>query len=200
MAAAGYPEALAEALEAQVRLGDAIEESDLALASSCAGWRIRDVLNHSVAVTLKFAAFARGETDRPRTPPGDHLRDDHRAALRTAATTALVAWNRVDPDRTCHLPFGTFPASTAAGINLFDVLAHCWDVAGPTGNSLSIPDHLWTTGSRAARAVIGEERDHNHFGPPLEIDTISPRAEFLAFLGRADVDVDPPPDPIRATG
>jgi hypothetical protein len=29
--------------------------------------------------------------------------------------------------RPCHLPFGTFPASVAAGINLFDVLAHTCD-------------------------------------------------------------------------
>lgn len=179
-----YPEALSEALRCQVDLGDSISESDLALPSRCQGWRVRDVLNHSIAVTVKFAAFARGDTDRPRTPMGDHLGGGHRSALRTAATVAQAAWDEADLDRSCHLPFGTFSASMAAGINLFDVLAHCWDVEGPTRSQLAIPDHLWTTGLEAARAAIGPERDLDHFGPALETSTTSPRALFLAFLGR----------------
>ena len=185
-----YPTALAEALEAQVALGGAIEEADLALPSRCQGWRVRNVLNHSIAVTLKFAAFARGVTDSPRTPKGDHLGGDHRSALRNAATAAQAAWRHADLERVCSLPFGSYSASTAAGINLFDVLAHSWDVAAPSGNSLPISDHLWEKGLSAARAVIGANRDLGHFGSPIVVDGASPREEFLAFLGR----IDPPLD------
>lgn len=182
-----YPAALAEALETQVALGQTIETADLGLGSRCPGWQVRDVLNHSIAVTLKFAAFARGDTDAPRTPKGDHLGTDHRAALRNAATTAQDAWLDTDLTRICHVPFGSYPASIAAGINLFDVLAHCWDIARPTRSVLAIPDHLWGAGLTAARAVIGPGRDLDHYGTPLEVAAAgSPAEKFLAFLGRSD--------------
>ena len=182
-----YQAALAEALEAQVTLGQAIETADLGLDSRCPGWQVRDVLNHSIAVTLKFAAFARGDTDTPRTPKWDHLGTDHRAALRNTATTAQDAWLDTDLDRLCHLPFGSYPASIAAGINLFDVLAHCWDVAGPTRSVVAIPDHLWEAGLTAAHAVIGPGRDLDHYGTPLEVAAAAlPAEKFLAFLGRSE--------------
>ncbi len=185
-----YPKALAEALDAQVVLGEAIEEADLTLASRCEGWRVRDVLNHSIAVTLKFTAFARGETDTPRTPEGDHLGDDHRSTLRSVAMAAQDAWHNVDLDSVCNLPFGSYPAPTAAGINLFYVLAHSWDIAGPTGNPFSVPDHLWQAGLRAARFVIGADRNSDPYGSPLVVDAASPVEAFLAFLGRADPPLD----------
>ncbi len=184
-----YIEALLQALAAQVVLSDNIDGPDLQLASRCEGWLVRDVVNHSIAVTLKFAAFASGETDSPRTPPGDHIGHDHRSAIRRAAGNAEHAWRRVDRTRVCHLPFGSFPASTAAGINLFDVLAHSWDVAGPTANPLPVADDVWAAGLSAARVVIGDERDPRHYGRPHETGSASPtpRQEFLAYLGRIEV-------------
>ena len=108
-------------------------------------------MNHSIGVTLKFADFAAGGTDHPRTPPGDLVGRDHRLALRSAAGAARAAWASADMERPCHLPFGTFPASLAAGINLFDVLAHTWDIAAATGVTLECPDDLWQAGLEAAR-------------------------------------------------
>jgi hypothetical protein len=70
-------------------------------------------MNHSIGVTLKFADFATGGNDHPRTPPGDLVGRDHRLALRSAAAAARAAWTSADMARPCHLPFGTFPASLA---------------------------------------------------------------------------------------
>jgi hypothetical protein len=44
---------------------------DLKLASPNPGWDVAQVINHSIAVTRKFTAFAIGATDRPRTPAQD---------------------------------------------------------------------------------------------------------------------------------
>jgi hypothetical protein len=41
-----------------------------------------------------------------------------------------------DMTRWCRMSFSTFPAGLAAGINLFDVLAHSWDIATATGVTL----------------------------------------------------------------
>jgi len=50
-------------------------------------------MNHSIGVTMKFADFAAGGSDHPRTPPGDLVGRDHRLALRSAA------WAVIGPGR-----------------------------------------------------------------------------------------------------
>ncbi|HMH35693.1 MAG TPA: maleylpyruvate isomerase family mycothiol-dependent enzyme, partial [Streptosporangiaceae bacterium] len=147
-------ETLLAALRIQVRTGRLVRSGQLSLESPRPGWSVRDVMNHSIGVTLKFADFAAGGSDHPRTPPGDLVGRDHRLALRLAAAAAQAAWASADMARPCHLPFGTFPASLAAGINLFDVLAHTWDIAAVTGVALECADDLWQAGLEAARAVI----------------------------------------------
>ena len=88
----------------------------------------------------------------------------------------------------CHLPFGTFPASAAAGINLFDVLAHTWDIAAATCVTLNCPDELWSAGLEAARRVIGPGRDPRQYAPEVPVAAAAtPRQRFLAFTGRADI-------------
>lgn len=84
-------EALAAALRVQVRTGRLIRATDLSLESPCPGWSVRDVMNHSIGVTLKLAGFAAGGGDHPRSPPGDLVGHDHRRALRSAAAAAQQA-------------------------------------------------------------------------------------------------------------
>ena len=144
-------------------------------------------MNHSIGVTMKFAGFAAGGSDHPHTPHGDLVGRDHRLALRSAAGAARSAWASADMARPCHLPFGTFPAGLAAGINLFDVLAHTWDIAAATGVTLECPDDLWQAGLEAAQAVIGPGRDPRQYAPEIPVAVAaSPRQRFLAFTGRAE--------------
>jgi len=178
-------DALLAALEVQVAVGQRVEPSQLTLASPCPGWSVRDVLSHSLAVTTKFTDFAAGRTDRPRTPVGDLVGPDHRAALRTVATAATAAWRTTDLGRVCHLPFGTFGAADAAGINAFDVLGHTWDLAEATGQRVTCPDELWAAGLDAARLVIGPNRDLTHYAAEVPATgDATPMARFLAYLGR----------------
>jgi uncharacterized protein (TIGR03086 family) len=178
---------LMAALRVQVRTGRLVRSGQLPLESPCPGWSVRDVMNHSIGVTMKFADFAAGGSDHPRTPPGDLVGRDHRLALRSAAGAAQSAWASADMERPCHLPFGAFPASLAAGINLFDVLAHTWDIAAPTGIALECTDDLWQAALEAAQAVIGPGRDPRQYAPEIPVAAAaSPRQRFLAFTGRAE--------------
>ena len=187
MAVHPVAEALAAALDAQAETGRQVRAAQLGLESPCPGWSVHDVINHSLGVTLKFADFAAGRTDRPRAPAGDLVGRDHALALRRAAEAARVAWASADLTRPCQLPFGTFPAGLAAGINLFDVLAHTWDIAAATGAGLRCADDLWIAGLDAARAVIGPARDLRHYAAEITVHPgASPRQRFLAFLGRAE--------------
>jgi uncharacterized protein (TIGR03086 family) len=180
-------EALVAALDIQVSAGRQVRAEQLALDSPCPGWSVRDVINHSLGVTLKFTDFAAGRTDHPRAPTGDLLGREHTLALAQAAGAARVAWASADLTRQCHLPFGAFPADLAAGINLFDVLAHTWDIAAATSTELRCGDDLWIVGLDAARAVIGPDRDPRHYAAEITVDPgASPRQRFLGFLGRTE--------------
>jgi len=178
-------QALLGAVEAQVRVGRRIRAGQLSLGTPCAGWSVRQVMNHSIGITLKFAEFASGVTNRPTAPQGDLVGPDHVRALSSCATTAKRAWKSVDPTRSCDLSFGSFSADLAAGINLFDVLAHTWDIATATSVEIDCVDVLWSAGLDAARTVIGTSRDPAHYAPEMPVGpNAGPREQFLRFLGR----------------
>ena len=178
-------DALVGALEAQVAVGLRLQPSQLLLDSPCPGWSVRDVLNHSIGTTSKFTDFAAGRTEHPRSPDGDLVGPDHRAALGRTVNTARAAWRSADMTRSCDLSFGTFSADHAAGINLFDVAAHTWDIAVATGTRFECPDDIWDAALDAARSVIGPDRDARHYAPAIACSLTAPvRDRFLAYLGR----------------
>ena len=160
---------------------------DLARPTCCAGWNVRQVLHHVTATTGKFAAFAAGDTDAPRTPSGDLLGPDPARAFAATAFAARRAWASVDPERPCHLPFGTFTAEQAAGINLVDLLAHYSDVTHAVGTATTGPVEVWRTALDVAREVVGDEdRDLDHYAPAQQVQPEAPASEQLrAYLGRA---------------
>ncbi len=178
-------DALLTALEAQRTLAMGMTPADLDRASRCPGWSVSEVMNHSVGVTLKFAEFASGATDHPRSPEGDLIGDRPDIALRATVDAVRAAWSTVDPRRLCHLPFGTFPADVAAGINLVDVLAHSWDVGVVGASEFTCPDEVWALGLEMAHRYRGPVPDPRHFAPEVDVDpTASPRQRFLGSVGR----------------
>lgn len=180
-------QALVSGLEMQIDVVGQVEPSQLSLGTPCPSWTVRQVMNHSVAVTLKFADFAAGTTDGPRTPPGDLLGVDYRQALRAAARASQEAWAQADMTRSCRLAFGTFSAGAAVGINLFDVLAYTWDIAIATGVDVENDDDLWAAGLVAAQSVIGPNCGERQYGPEIRIGLpANARRRFLAFVGRYD--------------
>lgn len=121
-----------------------VRQPDLSGLSKCPGWTCCDVLNHSIAVTLRIARFASGESDRPELPQGDLIGSDPADSLRAAVITAQRAWALTDRTRVCHLSFGDFEAETAAGINLVDVLAHGWDISPLQGRWFECGNETWS--------------------------------------------------------
>ncbi|MGA2521082.1 MAG: TIGR03086 family metal-binding protein [Acidimicrobiales bacterium] len=178
--------ALEEALGVQLEVVGRLDPSEMRRPSACPGWSLRDVLNHSVGVTRKFAEFASGSTDAPRTPEGDLVGTDAQAALAAVASTAGAAWRGADRRRMCRLRFGTFTSDQAAGINLFDVLAHTWDVASPLDIAVDCPDTLWDTALAAFDSVLRHGRDSSHYGPEIPSPPgASSMDRFLHATGRS---------------
>jgi len=115
-----------------------------------------------MAVTLRFAHFASGATDRPVLPHGDLVKSVPAVSLREVTEAARHAWNSTDRSWVCRLSFGDFVAESATGINLVDVLAHGWDMSPMDDRMFDCEDMLWSIGLDAARSLIGTSRDLHH--------------------------------------
>jgi uncharacterized protein (TIGR03086 family) len=177
--------ALFDALAVQLDVCGQLDAADLDRPTPCPGWTVREVLNHSIGVTAKFAAFAAGETDAPSAPVGDLVGPDHRSAVLLVVLDAGRAWAQADRGRLCRLPFGELTAAQAAGVNLVDVLAHTWDVATATGLEVDCRDEVWEAATAAATVVLDPVRDPAHYGPARPVDPgAPPRERFLGALGR----------------
>lgn len=87
------------AVEAQWRVGRQVAPADLRRDTKCPGWSVFDVLNHSIGVTLKFAEFASGSTDRPRSPTGDLIGDSLDDALGSMVAATRREWESADMSR-----------------------------------------------------------------------------------------------------
>lgn len=178
---------LLDALALQGTIVRQLRRSQLALDSACPGWTVRDVLNHSIGVTRKLTDFASGVTDAPHSPSGDLLGDDPALAVQKATDEARKAWTHTDMTRRCHLAFGTFSAETTIGLNLFDVLAHTWDIATAIAVPLNCGDGLWVASLDAAQEVIGPDRDERYYDPERAVSSdATVRRRFLAFVGRSE--------------
>jgi uncharacterized protein (TIGR03086 family) len=179
--------ALEEALGRTAAVVHGIRTPDLGRPTPCTGWTIRDLLNHVVAITIRFTRFAEGD-DAPRRPPGDLLGNAPVKAYDEAAERSINAW-RANPgalDRTCRLSFGRFDGRAAAAINAFDVMVHGWDLSRGLEAPYEIPDHLANIGLQAAELIVTPQaREDGQFGaPPPALESESPEERLLAMTGR----------------
>jgi hypothetical protein len=85
-------DALLQALEARQQLARRLVTDDLDRLSRCPGWSVRDVLGHSVGVTVKFTEFASGGTDRLVTPGSDPLGAELDPGLSASAEPQVLAF------------------------------------------------------------------------------------------------------------
>jgi uncharacterized protein (TIGR03086 family) len=179
---AGYGPAvvddLAAALTVFVGLATALSAEALADPSPCDGWTVGDVVAHVATVTEKFGRFAAGESSvRGRAGAG---------GIGPVAAGALEAW-RANPgalERVCVLPFGSFDGATAAGINLFDVVVHGWDVATGAGVPYDLDPALAVVAYPVAVLLTAEPG--GQFAPPVRPPAgAGPLVRLLALTGRA---------------
>ena len=147
--------ALGEAYERAARLIDGLGPDELGAPTPCEGWDVRATLNHTLGAAWMFTLANEGRA--VGEDAGDLVGDDPGAALAEAAAANLASWRQpgaFDGDRT--FPFGTFPASAAAMMNLSEVVVHTWDIAVALGVDPSI-DRVPHYGSFPSTSI--ESRD-----------------------------------------
>jgi uncharacterized protein (TIGR03086 family) len=102
---------------------------DLTRPTACAGWDVKQLLNHTLGECKMMTLVNQGEA-----AGNDHgdLVGDAAGLSETWARLGgenMASWRASGLDGTRTYFYGTFPAGASAVINLGEVLVHTWDLA-----------------------------------------------------------------------
>lgn len=155
--------------------------------SPCAGWTVRDVLNHVVGGMRIFAAELDG-----RQPEAAHeaewLGADPVAAYTEAAEMDLDAWRTPGAmSGSVTISLGQLPAGFAAVVHVLELVGHGVDLAAATDQEHLVDEELCeeVLGLLTAMGGIDGYRLPEVFGPEVPVDPGAPAHERLAgYLGR----------------
>lgn len=160
---------------------------NLSAPSPCAGWDVRDELNHLVGGMRIFAAQL-DETDPGAEHESDWLGTDPQAAYALAADLDRAAWHRPDAlDATVRLSFGELPGRMAALIHLTELVGHGLDLAVVSEQTGLVDEKLCEELLATLRSLdFDAYRRPGMFGPEITAPADAPAHQrLLAFLGRA---------------
>ena len=178
-------EQLGCAFEAVARLIENIGADQWSAPTPCTDWTVRQVVNHLIGMNRVFVALLAGEPPPPRPSEG-HVEDDSVGAYCGSAAALQAAFGRPGVlERSYHGPLGTATGAERLQIRLYDLLAHGWDLAQATEQSLVLPDDLVEQSLAFAQIQLTEQARPGRFGPAQMVARQAPAIERLvAFLGR----------------
>lgn len=167
-----------------------VSDPQMANASPCEGWSVRDVVNHITGGATMFAWSAEHgsvpDDVLGRLMGGDNLGDDAQGAWAAASAKALAVFGEPGVlEKIVTLPFGEMPAGVALNIAVFDVLTHAVDIASATGQSIDDEDLVETALVMGHQMVGPELRQPGVFDPEQPAAADAPATtRLLAFAGR----------------
>ncbi|MGW3539555.1 TIGR03086 family metal-binding protein [Nocardia niigatensis] len=182
----------ARAVRASIDVVAGLTSADLDAPTPCAGWTLRDLLEHMIVQHRGFAAAAHGESDLALWKP-QPLGGDPVGEYRAAAEHVLAAF--AEPgvlERQFPLPEIrdgiVIAAPLAISFHFIDYIVHTWDVARALGQPVEFDADLISAGLPVAEAVPrGPERERPgaSFAPEVSAPEASGLDRILAVLGRA---------------
>jgi uncharacterized protein (TIGR03086 family) len=185
-------EELGCAFDAVARLIENIRADLWSAPTPCTDWTVRQVVNHLIGMNRVFVALLANEPPPPRPSEG-HVEDDWVGAYRASAAALQAAFGRPGVlERSYHGPLGTATGAERLQIRLYDLLAHGWDLAQATEQSLVLPGDLVERSLAFAQTQLTEQARPGRFGPAQIVARQAPAIERLvAFLGRPVTDAEP---------
>jgi uncharacterized protein (TIGR03086 family) len=175
-----------------------VSGDQLIRSTPCAGWSLRQLLEHMIGQNFGFASAVTSPDDlppeafasRPLTTSVTSDWEDSARAVREAFWGA-------DPGRAVLLPEISaeqrIPVGLVVGFHLLDTVVHAWDVATSLGIPFRPDSELVTATLRIAEAVPDgpEARGPGRaFAARLETEATDAWGRVLALLGRT-----PAPEP-----
>lgn len=166
-----------------------VTRNQLDLPTPCAGWQVRDLIDHIVGAAGFFADLAQygasaEDAEQPGRPGGDYI-----AAFGQQSGRAIEWFSAAGAmERTMALPTGPAPGARCIEVATGEILVHGWDLARSTGQPRP-------AGTGVAEALLASpwlslcaqvrDADPAVFGPAIDVPADAPAADRLAaFLGR----------------
>jgi uncharacterized protein (TIGR03086 family) len=176
------------ALDATRRYVVGTRDDQWTLPTPCAGWNVRDLLNHIVAGNLWAAELGRGRTiaDVGSALDGDVLGAAPIVAYDESAELAASVFEAPGAlDAPCAVSYGPVPGSVYAGHRLIDVLIHGWDLASATGQDTTLDPALVDACWDVLRPQLTLLQASGEYGTDTaDHADSSSQASLLAALGR----------------
>jgi uncharacterized protein (TIGR03086 family) len=154
----------------------------------CAGWTVRELVNHIVVGNWWAAELANGRTieEVGSKLDGDDLGAVPLDAYDQSADAAAAAFEAPGAlDAPCAVSYGPVPGSMYAGHRFIDVLIHGWDLAVATGQDPSLDpdlvDACWHEVGPQAAMLHASGMFGDDIAVPAEADI---QTRLLATLGR----------------
>jgi uncharacterized protein (TIGR03086 family) len=177
-----------QALEATRRTVAGVGPADWTLATPCAGWDVRELVNHLVAGNWWAAALATGGTIEQvgTTLDGDQLGVVPLDAYDRSAEAAAGAFEAPGAlDAPCAVSYGPVPGSVYAGHRFIDIVVHGWDVAVATGQDPSLSPALVDACWAEVEPQAAMLRASGMFGTDVAVAAgADSQTRLLALLGR----------------
>jgi uncharacterized protein (TIGR03086 family) len=166
-----------------------VKEDQLGDASTCAEWKVKDLVNHMIAGNFMFGTLTKGDKlDRSQPPPDFVSQGNYAETFNTAADMNIAGWSTPGVmDTPIELPFGTMPGKEAIRIALLEQVVHGWDLAKATGQDTEIPEQLAAPMLDGVKKIIppGVRPEQLPFGPEVTVpDSASTTEKLVAYLGR----------------
>jgi uncharacterized protein (TIGR03086 family) len=180
---------LERVVDETTRIVDNVSDDQLATASPCEGWTVRDVINHITGGATMFAVSAEQGTvpdDVLAKIMGDNLGSDFKSAWGAAARQAVAAFRQPGVlDKVVTLPFGQMPANIAITIAVFDLATHACDIANATGQEIGDEQTFGAALEIGRQIVTDDLRQPGYFDAAQPApEGASLQEEILAFAGR----------------
>ncbi|MFD8244761.1 TIGR03086 family metal-binding protein [Nocardia sp. NPDC059691] len=190
--AEGLRDRHARSVRLSVDVVDRVRPDALDAETPCAGWRLRDLLEHMITQNHGFAAAARGSEDldiwtvRASADPVADYRASADDVLAAFAAEDVLERSLLLPE---ILPDQGIPAVRVIGFHLVDSVVHAWDVARSIGEAITPDPDVAEAALAIALAVPdGPERSvpGAAFAPALSVPEHTPTLDrILLLLGRA---------------
>lgn len=153
----------------------ALTPEQMAAASPCEGWTVKDVVDHAAGVQLGFAGGMVGA----EIPEGADW-----PTVKSALDEAVAVEGCLD-GMTNHPAFGEVPKAMLFGIATSDLLIHTWDLARGAGLDETLPAAPVTASYMGLQKMGDGVRSHGMFGPEVPCaDDADEQTKLLSYAGR----------------
>ncbi|WP_369184113.1 TIGR03086 family metal-binding protein [Streptomyces sp. Y1] len=177
------------ALDQLERLVATVTPADLDRPTPCEEFTLRQLLNHVIGATHRFAYMGEGGHAEDIVPAIEDPSDDGwQAALGRVRTRVTAAWAEdAKLGRPTFAPWGEAPGGAVVGAYLMETVTHTWDIAKSLDNGFVLDEGLSGAALGMAQLVLpaGHRSEDFPFGQVQPVaEDADVHTRLAAFLGR----------------